>query len=330
MRRPPPRLRTERGPEALRIRPTLRRGAAAALLAALAACAPPGANGPGGLAPEASTAPAPSADSAAVASYYAQLQKRMLARGLLRTDTGGPDAPYDARLLARNFMTIALFDEYAPGAGPDDGHPTPDRLRRWVGPVHMALQFGATVPADEQARDTAFVTQYAARLSSLTGLPINVGTEPGNFHVLVLNEDERRAIGPRLRQLVPGIDARTVHTIDTMPLSTYCLVFGFSPPGSYIDTQAVAIIRAEHPELMRDACYEEELAQGLGPSNDSPEARPSIFNDDQEFAYLTTQDALILRMLYDPRLRPGMTAAEAGPIVRQLAVDYMNGRGGGS
>jgi hypothetical protein len=223
-------------------------------------------------------------------------------------------------------MRIALFDEYAPGEGPDAGHATPDRIRRWAQPVHMALEFGATVPAEEQAQDTAFVTDYAARLSRLTRLPISVGTEPGNFHVLVLNEDERRAIGPRLRELIPGIDAGTVRTIETMPLSTYCLVFAFSPPGRYMDTQAVAVIRAEHPELMRNACYEEELAQGLGPSNDSPEARPSIFNDDQEYAYLTTQDALILRMLYDRRLRIGMTADQARPIVRELAAEYFRGR----
>lgn len=263
-----------------------------------------------------------------MAAYYAKLQKRMLSRGLLRTDRGGPDAPFGARLLARNFMRIALFDEYAPGDGPDNGHETVDRLRKWNQPLRMVLEFGATVPPDERIRDAAFVRSYAARLSRLTGLPIEVATGgAGNFHVLVLNEDERRVIAPRLHQMVPGIDAHTVSVIESMPLSTYCLVFGFSPPGSYVDTQAVAVIRAEHPQLMRDACYEEELAQGLGPSNDSPEARPSIFNDDQEYAFLTRQDALILRMLYDPRLKIGMTADEARPIVQDLAREYLGESG---
>ena len=43
----------------------------------------------------------------------------------------------------------------------------------------------------------------------------------------------------------------------------------------------------------------------MGLPNDSPEARPSLFNDDLEFALLTEHDAVLLRMLYDPRLRPG-------------------------
>jgi hypothetical protein len=60
----------------------------------------------------------------------------------------------------------------------------------------------------------------------------------------------------------------------------------------------------------------EELPKGLGLPNDSPRARPSIFNDDEEFALLTDRTRLMLRILYDPALRPGMTAADARPICR--------------
>jgi hypothetical protein len=75
------------------------------------------------------------------------------------------------------------------------------------------------------------------------------------------------------------------------------------------------------------ACIHEELAQGLGLANDDPQARPSIFNDDEEFALLTGHDELLLQMLYDPRLRTGMTAAEAAPVVREIAAEVMAGRG---
>jgi hypothetical protein len=54
-------------------------------------------------------------------------------------------------------------------------------------------------------------------------------------------------------------------------------------------------------------------------ANDSPRARPSIFTDDEEFALLTDQDELMLRILYNPALRPGMTLDEARPIVETLA-----------
>ncbi|TMV53873.1 DUF2927 domain-containing protein, partial [Thioclava sp. BHET1] len=245
--------------------------------------------------------------------------------GLMRTDRGGPDAPFDARILTRNFLRIAAFDEYAPEGA--DNHlvarQTPDHLRRWSGPVHMALTFDPMVPEAKRVADTAYVTAYAARLAALTGLTITVGSEPGNFHIFVLDEDARRAIGPELRRLIPGIGANVVATVTQLPVSTYCTAFAFSQPGRYTYDAALAVIRGEHPDLMRKACYDEELAQSLGPANDSPEARPSIFNDDQEYALLTRQDALMLRMLYDPRLRPGMTAAEAAPIARQIANELL-------
>ncbi len=67
------------------------------------------------------------------------------------------------------------------------------------------------------------------------------------------------------------------------------------------------------------------MSQGLGLSNDYPLARPSIFIDDEEFGFLTTHDELLLKMLYDKRLRPGMTEAEARPIVEQIAAELMGG-----
>jgi hypothetical protein len=61
------------------------------------------------------------------------------------------------------------------------------------------------------------------------------------------------------------------------------------------------------------------MTQGLGLPNDSPRARPSIFNDDEEFALLTDQDEMMLRILYSPELHPGMSVAEVRPIVETLA-----------
>ncbi len=271
--------------------------------------------------------PRPTPESAAVRGYYARLQRTMLERGLLRSDTAPDDAPINARILAQTFITIALYDEYAETHRTFVARQTADHLYRWAAPVHMALTFGASIPEAERLTDTATVTTYAARLSRLTHLPITLAAEPANFHVLVLNEDERRAAAPLLRALIPGIGADVIRTVTEMPLSTYCVAFAFPKPGTYTYGQALAVIRGEHPDLMRRACYHEELAQALGPANDSPHARPSIFNDDQEFALLTKQDELILRMLYDPRLTPGMTPDQARPIAQRLASKLLGGNG---
>lgn len=271
--------------------------------------------------------PAPSAESRATAAYYARVQQGLLARGLMRTDGGGPDTPFNARQLADNFIHVALYDEYAPeDGGALVARQTPSRLRRWVAPVRMKLHFGPTIPEEERVKDRSDVARYAARLGRVSGHPVALTTGTSNFDIYVLNEDERRAFGPFLRHHVPGITPEAVRTIVDMPRTTYCLVFAFSEGESSIYTRAVAVIRGEHPDPLRLLCYHEELAQGLGLANDYPKARPSIFNDDEEFALLTTQDELMLKMLYDPRLSPGMTPQQAKPIVETLAAQLLPGQ----
>ncbi len=72
---------------------------------------------------------------------------------------------------------------------------------------------------------------------------------------------------------------------------------------------------------MRKSCVHEEMAQAMGLTNDSPNARPSIFNDDEEFAFLTRHDEILLRMLYDPRLKAGMESYEVIPLLPAIARD---------
>jgi hypothetical protein len=91
-------------------------------------------------------------------------------------------------------------------------------------------------------------------------------------------------------------------------------------------TVAFIFIGDEVTGLSRLSCIEEEIIQSLGLRNDDPRVRPSIFNDDDEFALLTQHDEYLLRILYDKRLRPGMRSDEARPIVRQI-VDEIRPEG---
>lgn len=269
--------------------------------------------------------PPPSAESQALKLYYQRLQADLLAQGLLRGDGGGEDTPFTDTMLARNFINVALFDEYAARGGSLVAQQRESRLRRWDVPIRMTVEFGASVPSEQVARDRASITAYAARLSRLTGVPITQVEEGANFHVAVLSEDDRAGFEARLRDIVPGIADSSVRAFMNLPRSTLCLVIAFGTGEGSGYSQAVALIRAEHPELLRSACIHEELAQGMGLANDSPQARPSIFNDDEEFGLLTRHDELLLRILYDPRLRTGMTAAEATPIVQRIAAELVGG-----
>jgi len=302
------------------------------LLLILAACtapvvtptAPPPAPTPSMVAP----APQPAVSSAASEStriHYAQVQAQLLSLGLLRTDGGGSDTPFTDRMLAENFVNVTLFDEYTYGSGGPVQQQTASSLRRWDAPVRISLQFGASVTPQLRATETARVASYLARLQMLTGHPISLVSANANFIVTMVNEDERRAIGPQVARDMPVLTPAQVDWITNLSRSNYCFVYALSDEGSSKYTRAFAVIRAELPDLLRLSCFQEEIAQGLGLANDSRSARPSIFNDDEEFALLTRQDEYMLRMLYDPALQPGMTEGQARPIAEALATRLLGG-----
>lgn len=262
--------------------------------------------------------------SRALSVHFQRLQNDLLARGLLRTDGGGPDTTFTDTILARNFVRIALFDEFVSTPTGLRAQPTISRLRRWEQPVRFTVEYGATIPEDQRVEDSQNVRNFVNRLARVSGRPMSMSDSDPNFHVLILNEDDRLGYESRIRALVPGINDTSVRVFMDVPRDTLCLVLAFSINDQPQYSQAVALIRGEHPDLMRLACIHEELAQGLGLANDSPRARPSIFNDDEEFGLLTTHDELLLKMLYDDRLVTGMQAAEAAPIARVIAAELMN------
>ena len=104
--------------------------------------------------------PAPSPLSRATRDYYTGIQSSLLMQGLLRADRGGPDTPFNDRNLTDNFIRIALFDEYVAQNGTFVARQTESQLRRWNQPVRMAVEFGASVPLAQRARDSATIAAY--------------------------------------------------------------------------------------------------------------------------------------------------------------------------
>ena len=285
---------------------------------------PAGSAAPVGPASEPAARPL-SDDSIAARAYYGRIETAARARGQLRTDGGGTDTPFSADDLARNFERIAFFDEFQPVGGQLVARSTESTLHRWQGAVRVDVVFGDSVPLDQRARDRAEIAAYLARLSDLTGLPIRMTGFAPNFSVMILNEDERRGAGPGILDFAPAIAPEALASAVGMKPDTYCTVFSFSAAGSATYARALAVIRGELPDILRLSCIHEEIAQGLGLVNDSPRARPSIFNDNDEFATLTRQDELMLRMLYDRRLSPGMGLSQAAPTVVAIAAELMGG-----
>jgi hypothetical protein len=254
-----------------------------------------------------------------LAQYYAALEAEFLAQGKMKTMRRVANAPMDPASLQRDFVHIALHEEYGDGLS-TSGTMQKKPLLRWEDPVRMQVQFGPNVPKANRGKDLRTISAYVNTLARATRHPITLNPHKPNFHVLVVTEAERRSLAKALPQIIPGLAASTVRNVARMRPNHLCMVVA-EPHGDRRKgfRRAVAIVRAEHPDRMRISCIQEELAQGLGLSNDHKDVWPSIFNDDQEFALLTHRDEKLLGMLYDPRLRSGMNLAEAAPYLHAVA-----------
>ncbi|MHA3913772.1 DUF2927 domain-containing protein [Halovulum sp. GXIMD14793] len=272
--------------------------------------------------------PEPTVADANLIAFYSEAEARLRAQGGMRTETNPSDAPFGVDELVENFTRIALFDEFKVSGRRFVASNSPAELRRWVKPVRVDLLFGDSVTRKQRESDTANVRRFTRRLAKLTGLDMrNINKGPGNFTVMFLNRSEQRDFSAELSRR--NIDAPAViDAFRNSPPEAFCVAYTFGSGGNSNTFEAALIlVKAEQRGLMRLSCIHEEMAQAMGLSNDSFDARPSIFNDDEEFALMTLHDEVLLRMLYDKRLRPGMTAAEARPLLPKIAADAMQAAG---
>ena len=248
------------------------------------------------------------------AGDYAAYEVALRATGKLRTETAPEGVPYDAADLVQNFERIALHHEAnatEPG-GEDNWNLNP--LMLWHGPLNYGL-FGSAVTPEDRIE----VARLMGRIAALTGLEIIETEDDLNFLILITMPDEREDFSADLTRLSPSLS----QTFDFWRRSPEVICVAnnlFSGEDGNLIAVGLVVIGSETGGLLRQACLHEEIVQALGLANDHPDVRPSIFNDDGEFALLTEHDEHLLRILYDPRLEPGMTAGEAMPIVRQIVA----------
>lgn len=86
----------------------------------------------------------------------------------------------------------------------------------------------------------------------------------------------------------------------------------------------ITIFIPEHaaPHVFR-ICFVEEIMQALGPGNDLYRLEDSGFNDDEVHVAPTAFDFLMLRTLYHPSLRPGMSQPEARAAARKVLTNEL-------
>lgn len=254
--------------------------------------------------------------------YWQAFEASLKLDGKLRTDRRPDDVPFTHNDLSDNFGKTAFgIDPEFIERMSEEQLSNVDVVRKWVRPIRFA-PYGTITPSDRIVMEGLF-----HRLRTATSLPIAEETEGDwNMGIYFFDYIQRATF---LDYLDTSED-RELHELFSSLFSDDYICSGTllrrtTEEGvltGEID-HVFIFIRAELPAAMRHSCIEEEIAQAMGLIRDDDDVRPSLFNEDEEFALLTEHDEYLLRILYDPRIRPGAGRDEAIPIARKIARELL-------
>ncbi|MGJ0486048.1 MAG: DUF2927 domain-containing protein [Methylomicrobium sp.] len=206
----------------------------------------------------------------------------------------------------KSFIEIAMFNEYSPGSA---------GIRKWTTPIgyFFVHRTGDQVLHEKLAR------MHLEQLSEITGLSIKPAPTQKSANLLIIFSTEAQLQNELLNDF--GISNKQQR--ETLFRRSVC-VGHFALAGDASISRAVVIIPVDrasaHAKLVD--CIVEEITQVLGLPNDSEKVFPSIFNDKSVDSLLSGLDYLLLKMLYDPRIKTGMNLQQAAPVLKTIADEF--------
>jgi hypothetical protein len=184
-----------------------------------------------------------------------------------------------------------------------------DRIRKYVVPVRVVADGNRS---DRKAQLAKVVADIGARIQHLD-IAMAQSSESANVAVkLVRDRDLDRTIAA----FYGSERAREIRT----SLDPQCLS-GFRKNENYEIEHSDVILTVDDGDFVFLDCAYEELLQALGPINDTSSVPWTMFNDDVSMGFFDVYDQYILNLLYDPRIKAGMSVAEVKAVLPEVMVD---------
>ena len=257
--------------------------------------------------------------------YYSRLEERKISLGLLRQDGGGADTPFDMDDIVEAFEQVAFYNEYDISGDKLLPNSEAVKLAKWKSNINISVRFGNSVNKKQKDNDLLEINKLIGFLSQVTNHNIKIDRQNINMYVVIANQKEIKDLIAEIGFLQPEFDPKRIPIITQLPRDIHCMAMtSMNAEANSGISSSLVIIRNELPLIMRKACLHEEIAQSLGLTNDSHLARPSVFNDDDEFATLTKFDEILLKILYDKRLHSGISKDKATQIVKNAADELLS------
>jgi Protein of unknown function (DUF2927) len=182
-----------------------------------------------------------------------------------------------------------------------------DRIRKYDGPVRIYIDSRAK--PDRRRQVAAVVADIGARIDHLD-IAVAEDRRAANVEVTLVRD---RDLMPTIRAFYGRDRARQIKR----RLQPQCLS-GFRKDAQYRIVHSDVIIVVDAGDFIFYDCAYEELLQALGPINDDSSVPWTMFNDDVSMGFFDVYDQHLLNILYDPRIRPGMTREEVRTLLPQV------------
>ena len=185
-----------------------------------------------------------------------------------------------------------------------------DRIRKYEGPIKIFID--NKMQPDRSSQVAEVVADINARIRDLDLTMTGTRDEAQIVVSLVRDRDLARAI-----RTLYGIDrARRIQR----SLEPQCLS-GFRKDENSRILHSDVLIVADAGDFVFYDCIYEELLQSLGPINDDTTVPWTMFNDDVQMGFFDLYDQYLLNILYDRRIKPGMTRAQVEALLPQVLPD---------
>jgi hypothetical protein len=198
------------------------------------------------------------------------------------------------------FFKIAFSAELQVGAAAD-------RIRKFDEPVRIYIENKAL--PDRSSEIARIVADIGARIDHLD-IAITNDRKAANFLVMLVAD---REMDKTIRSRYGADRAGQIE----QSLNPQCLS-GIGKDKQFRIRRAEAILPVDAGDFTFYDCAYEELLQALGAINDDQSVPWTMFNDDVQMGFFDVYDQYLLNILYDPRIRPGMTKDEVDGLMPHI------------
>ncbi|MEP1443103.1 MAG: DUF2927 domain-containing protein [Hyphomicrobiales bacterium] len=213
------------------------------------------------------------------------------------------DASVNQNIIKRDFMRVAMSAEF--GGNSKFGR----SVKKYDSTVRFAIINHSKLDRRQAIR--SFIWALPKKVAGLKTAVVS-NAKRANFRIHVVDAEQYAHV---IRNEVYSDPSKRVRG------KCFVRVLASKNPGSIGSTDVV--IRSDDGERLFQRCMVEEILQGLGPLADRGNKNLSIFNTASQHSSFTVHDQVLLNILYDPRIKPGMSKSQVAKILPQVMHDCL-------